>query len=344
MNWSTTPAPPSWLPGLDLGLAPNHLHGAVAARGRALQHLDPLILDPPTDVAALILGRLRDWAAAPRPLPDVTVDTEATAAVGVEAAEGATAGIIVVERLSKNINENHLYEIFGEFGPIKDLDLPINRTCKQIRSFMQWQFNTLLIVGALLTRPPHAVGTNRGTAYILYDYEGDAEAAIAHMHEAQVDGATINVSIVLPRRKLSPAPPMARRGANIDPRLDVEEVLTGVALMLEVAEDDGVTPHRRADIITDQMFTGRHPAHLQNRRWEGLDLLGVEEAGIAAAPETLSLLGRGPGHPRPDDEAGAAMTQVRAGVEAEALATMASATGADPRAALEFAKNLGIPG
>ncbi|KAG8359962.1 hypothetical protein FVEN_g2624 [Fusarium venenatum] len=98
---------------------------------------------------------------------------------------------IVVERLSKNINEQHLYEIFGQFGRIKDLDLPINRT----------------------------FGTNRGTAYILYDYEEDAEAAIAHMHEAQVDGSAINVSIVLPRRKLSPAPPTARRGANIDPRV-----------------------------------------------------------------------------------------------------------------------------
>lgn len=37
---------------------------------------------------------------------------------------------IVVERLSKNINEEHLYEIFGQFGPVKDLDLPMNRTCK----------------------------------------------------------------------------------------------------------------------------------------------------------------------------------------------------------------------
>ncbi|KAH7185704.1 uncharacterized protein B0J16DRAFT_139309 [Fusarium flagelliforme] len=98
---------------------------------------------------------------------------------------------IVVERLSKNINEQHLYEIFGQFGRVKDLDLPMNRT----------------------------FGTNRGTAYILYDYEDDAEAAIAHMHEAQVDGSAINVSIVLPRRKLSPAPPTARRGANIDPRV-----------------------------------------------------------------------------------------------------------------------------
>ncbi|KAK0387791.1 hypothetical protein NLU13_4036 [Sarocladium strictum] len=97
---------------------------------------------------------------------------------------------IVVERLTKNINEDHLYEIFSEYGQIKDLDLPINRTS----------------------------GTNRGTAYILFHREADAEDAIAHMHEAQLDGATINVSIVLPKRKLSPPPPQARRGANIDPR------------------------------------------------------------------------------------------------------------------------------
>ncbi|KAL2210168.1 RNA-binding domain-containing protein [Sarocladium strictum] len=97
---------------------------------------------------------------------------------------------IIVERLTKNINEDHLYEIFGEYGRIKDLDLPVNR-----------QF-----------------GTNRGTAYILFDKQVDAEDAIAHMHEAQLDGAIINVSIVLPKRKLSPPPPQARRGANIDPR------------------------------------------------------------------------------------------------------------------------------
>ncbi|KAH6887976.1 hypothetical protein B0T10DRAFT_64640 [Thelonectria olida] len=108
---------------------------------------------------------------------------------------------IVVERLSKNINEQHLQEIFGQFGRIKDLDLPINRT----------------------------FGTNRGTAYILYDHETDAEEAIAHMHEAQVDGATINVSIVLPRRRLSPAPPTARRGANIDPRVPFTGPRGGVA-------------------------------------------------------------------------------------------------------------------
>ncbi|KAJ5964626.1 uncharacterized protein N7479_004502 [Penicillium vulpinum] len=78
---------------------------------------------------------------------------------------------IVVEKLTKNVTENHIREIFGGFGEIEYLDLPINK------AFM----------------------TNRGTAYILYYDPADAEAAIAHMHEAQLDGAILNVSIVLPR-------------------------------------------------------------------------------------------------------------------------------------------------
>ncbi|KAL4877251.1 hypothetical protein BJY04DRAFT_129283 [Aspergillus karnatakaensis] len=94
---------------------------------------------------------------------------------------------IVVEKLTKNVTEPHLLEIFGSFGEIQSLDLPMNT------SFM----------------------TNRGTAYILYHDPADAEAAIAHMHEAQLDGAVVNVSIVLPKRAFSrsPAPRSSARGA-----------------------------------------------------------------------------------------------------------------------------------
>lgn len=53
--------------------------------------------------------------------------------------------------------------------------------------------------------------TNRGTAYILYDLPSSAEDAIAHMHEGQLDGAVINVSIVLPRRQLARSPPPSSR-------------------------------------------------------------------------------------------------------------------------------------
>ncbi|ODH48742.1 hypothetical protein GX48_05177 [Paracoccidioides brasiliensis] len=71
-----------------------------------------------------------------------------------------TSSKIVVEKLTKNVNENHLREIFGVYGEIQSLELPMNP------QFM----------------------TNRGTAYILYYEAADAEAAISHMHEAQLDG------------------------------------------------------------------------------------------------------------------------------------------------------------
>ncbi|KAK5145649.1 hypothetical protein LTR04_001240, partial [Oleoguttula sp. CCFEE 6159] len=86
------------------------------------------------------------------------------------------------QKLTKNVNENHLREIFGAYGAIVDLDMPMNR------QFM----------------------TNRGTAYVCYEAVGDAESAIIHMHEAQLDGAVINVSIVLPRRRFSRSPPPRR--------------------------------------------------------------------------------------------------------------------------------------
>ncbi|KAL9027121.1 MAG: hypothetical protein Q9196_004316 [Gyalolechia fulgens] len=100
--------------------------------------------------------------------------------------------MIVVEKLTKNVNDNHLHEIFGAYGHIKDLDMPLNK------QFM----------------------ANRGIAYILYSDVADAEAAIAHMHEAQLDGVIIHVSVVLPRRKFSRSPPPARRGGPTFDRFD----------------------------------------------------------------------------------------------------------------------------
>jgi hypothetical protein len=39
----------------------------------------------------------------------------------------------VVERLTKNVNEDHLREIFGQYGEIEDLDLPVNRSSESWR-------------------------------------------------------------------------------------------------------------------------------------------------------------------------------------------------------------------
>ncbi|KMU76985.1 hypothetical protein CISG_06220 [Coccidioides immitis RMSCC 3703] len=103
---------------------------------------------------------------------------------------------IVVEKLTKNVNEDHLREIFGAYGDIQSIDLPMNR------QYM-------------------AVMTNRGTAYICYYDAADAESAIAHMHEGQLDGAVLSVSIVLPRRTFSRSPPPARISTRPEPRRPV---------------------------------------------------------------------------------------------------------------------------
>ncbi|KAL5325214.1 hypothetical protein ACEPPN_006338 [Leptodophora sp. 'Broadleaf-Isolate-01'] len=99
----------------------------------------------------------------------------------------------------------------------------------------------------------YLVNTNRGTAYILYTSETDAEAAIAHMHESQIDGAVINVSIVLPRRKFSPSPPLARRGLNLDPRAS-----------FNAAPNPDVDPHCHptvAELRETPTHTGQDLAH-----------------------------------------------------------------------------------
>lgn len=116
----------------------------------------------------------------------------------------------MVEKLTKNVNEGHLQEIFGKSGRIVDIDLPINNQCKSLQ--LNLLKNTLSPNHGLELIMQSPVMTNRGTAYITYDDVSSAESAIANWHEGQVDGAVLHVSIVLPRRRFSRSPPPARRG------------------------------------------------------------------------------------------------------------------------------------
>ncbi|KAE9993316.1 hypothetical protein EG327_005510 [Venturia inaequalis] len=87
---------------------------------------------------------------------------------------------IVVEQITKNVNRDHLQEIFSTYGTILDIDLAISKTFRN---------------------------QNGGLAYILYKTTDEAQLAISHMHEAQIDGVKITVSIVLPKRRWSRSPP-----------------------------------------------------------------------------------------------------------------------------------------
>ncbi|KAF2115852.1 hypothetical protein BDV96DRAFT_687027 [Lophiotrema nucula] len=67
-------------------------------------------------------------------------------------------------QLTKNVKEEHLREIFGKYGAIRDIKVPLHPIFQ----------------------------VNRGTAYILYEEINDADNAVAKMHEAQLDGTKIS--------------------------------------------------------------------------------------------------------------------------------------------------------
>ncbi|VDC04167.1 unnamed protein product [Peniophora sp. CBMAI 1063] len=92
--------------------------------------------------------------------------------------------VIIIQNLTRNVAEVHLRTIFGFYGNITTVDLPI-----YIKS-----------------------GQNKGKAALEYDDTVGAEKAVAHMNNGQLDGAVLSVALSdLPIRKRSrsrsPLPP-----------------------------------------------------------------------------------------------------------------------------------------
>ncbi|KAL1920136.1 uncharacterized protein VTP21DRAFT_1282 [Calcarisporiella thermophila] len=77
---------------------------------------------------------------------------------------------IYVDNLTRNVTREHLEEIFGRYGRIIDIDLPMNRT----------------------------LGSNRGFAIIEFDNRSGAENAIHCMDKGQLDGETLACEIHAP--------------------------------------------------------------------------------------------------------------------------------------------------
>ncbi|CAG8553510.1 11343_t:CDS:2 [Ambispora leptoticha] len=107
---------------------------------------------------------------------------------------------IIVEKLTKNVTVAHLQEIFGTFGNIIHIDLPINK---------KWN-------------------ANRGIAYIEYSTKMEAERAISYMDGGQLDGSELACAFV-PRRP-SPPPVPARRRVDT-PDLDLRFVVDDVHIL-----------------------------------------------------------------------------------------------------------------
>lgn len=99
-------------------------------------------------------------------------------------ASPVTTSRIAIEKLTKNVSKQHIDEIFVAFGAIDSVELPLH--------------------------PKFRV--NRGLCYVTYTDFESAKRAVAYMHDAQLDGGRIKVSISVPKRS-SPSRQFFRHGS-----------------------------------------------------------------------------------------------------------------------------------
>jgi len=119
-------------------------------------------------------------SASPRPVQDAEMDVDKS-----PANEKPDAKVIIITNLTRNVVESHLHTIFGFYGPIIKIDLPLFGKS----------------------------GQNRGKAALEYADPSFAHKAASHMDGGQLDGATLKVELsTLPVRTRSrsrsrPRPP-----------------------------------------------------------------------------------------------------------------------------------------
>lgn len=96
---------------------------------------------------------------------------------------------LYIGRLTRNVNKDHIHEIFGAFGKVLSVEMPMDRN------------------------HPHL---SRGFAYVEFDTTEDAEKALKFMDGGQIDGQEISASKVDLQRGRGgpPPPPQPRRGGG----------------------------------------------------------------------------------------------------------------------------------
>ncbi|KAF5388270.1 hypothetical protein D9615_000177 [Tricholomella constricta] len=116
----------------------------------------------------------RGRSTSPRPIGDAKMDVDQSPIV-----DKPDAKVVIITNLTRNVVESHLQTIFGFYGPIVKIDLPIFGKS----------------------------GQNRGKAALEYADPPAAHKAASHMHGGQLDGAVLKVELSnLPVRSRSPSP------------------------------------------------------------------------------------------------------------------------------------------
>lgn len=76
----------------------------------------------------------RGRSTSPRPLQNVNTDVDMDLAKDGAEKEMPDAKVIIVNNLTRNVVETHLRTVFGFYGEIVKLDLPLFAKCKSFPS------------------------------------------------------------------------------------------------------------------------------------------------------------------------------------------------------------------
>nr|CAD1836913.1 unnamed protein product [Ananas comosus var. bracteatus] len=91
--------------------------------------------------------------------------------------------VLHIDHLSRNVNEAHLKEIFGNFGDVVNVELSMDRI----------------------------VNLPRGYGYVEFKKRADAEKALLYMDGGQIDGNVVRVKFTLAQRQKASSPPKVVR-------------------------------------------------------------------------------------------------------------------------------------
>ncbi|KAL6201896.1 hypothetical protein ACLB2K_025608 [Fragaria x ananassa] len=86
--------------------------------------------------------------------------------------------VLHIDKLTRNVNEGHLKEIFGNYGEVVNVELAMD----------------------------HSVNLPKGFGYVEFKMRADAEKALLHMDGGQIDGNVVQAKFTLSQRQKSPPP------------------------------------------------------------------------------------------------------------------------------------------
>ncbi|KAK0490752.1 hypothetical protein IW261DRAFT_1433925, partial [Armillaria novae-zelandiae] len=176
----------------------------------------------------------RGRSTSPKPLQDRDRD----ASMSPPASPNANAKVVIVTHLTRNVVETHLQTIFGFYGHITKIDLPLFGKS----------------------------GQNRGKAAVEYSDPLSAHKAASHMNGGQLDGAILKVELsnlpvaisgrVRPNNVGAPAPSLAPTPA---PEHAHALPLAGSVVVEDgtATEEDEAAGEAAASIVRDVLAAGR---------------------------------------------------------------------------------------